>query len=128
MAQPIPSLSYRVLRPVAAAVPLTLVLTLGCSQGSPNDETETDSFISHVPGSSRTEGSVDAAGTGGSSAGDGDGAEADDDSADRAIAEADIIQVDGDRLYALSQFSGLSVVNIADPTNLRLARQLPILR
>jgi hypothetical protein len=40
--------------------------------------------------------------------------------ASRAIAEADILQLDGDRLYALSRYSGLSVVNLSDPAAIRL--------
>ncbi len=38
----------------------------------------------------------------------------------RAIAEADIIQMDGDRLYALSRFSGLTLVDIEDPSKLQI--------
>ena len=36
------------------------------------------------------------------------------------IAEADIIKVDGDRLYALSGTQGLAVIDIADPRELRI--------
>jgi uncharacterized secreted protein with C-terminal beta-propeller domain len=42
------------------------------------------------------------------------------DAAARAISEADILQLDGDRLYALSRFSGLSVVDVSNPAALRL--------
>jgi hypothetical protein len=38
----------------------------------------------------------------------------------RAIAEADIIQLHGDRLYALSRMSGVNVVDVGDPARLRL--------
>ncbi|MDD9968335.1 MAG: beta-propeller domain-containing protein [Myxococcales bacterium] len=38
----------------------------------------------------------------------------------RAIQEADIIQLHGDRLYALSRMSGLNVIDVSDPSNLRL--------
>jgi hypothetical protein len=38
----------------------------------------------------------------------------------RAIAEADIVQVVGDRLYALSRYGGLNIVDIARPNDLRL--------
>ncbi len=41
-------------------------------------------------------------------------------SVQRAIEEADIIKVDGDTLYALSQYGGLSVIDIGDPSDLRL--------
>ncbi len=42
------------------------------------------------------------------------------DSAGRVVQEADIIKVDGDRLYALSKFGGLAVVDIANPDHLEL--------
>lgn len=41
-------------------------------------------------------------------------------SAARAIEEADIIKRDGDRLYALSTFGGLSVIDVSNPDNLKL--------
>ena len=40
--------------------------------------------------------------------------------AERAIAEADILQLSGDRLYALSQYRGLSIVDVSNPAQLRL--------
>ncbi|HTV22905.1 MAG TPA: beta-propeller domain-containing protein [Polyangiaceae bacterium] len=42
------------------------------------------------------------------------------DDAERAISEADILQLSGDRLYALSRFSGLSVIDASTPGALRL--------
>jgi uncharacterized secreted protein with C-terminal beta-propeller domain len=42
------------------------------------------------------------------------------DSAERAIAEADILQLAGDRIYALSQYTGLSIVDASNPRALRL--------
>jgi hypothetical protein len=42
------------------------------------------------------------------------------DAAARAISEADILQLDGDRLYALSRYNGLTVVNVSDPAALRV--------
>ncbi len=41
-------------------------------------------------------------------------------SAARAITEADIIKVEGDILYALSQYSGLSIIDLSDPADLRI--------
>jgi uncharacterized secreted protein with C-terminal beta-propeller domain len=38
----------------------------------------------------------------------------------RAIAEADILQLSGDRLYALSRYRGLSIVDVSNPAQLRL--------
>jgi hypothetical protein len=43
-----------------------------------------------------------------------------DDGSERAISEADILQISGDRLYALSRFSGLSVIDASNPAALRL--------
>lgn len=46
-----------------------------------------------------------------------------DDSGDdpsRAISEADIIKVDGDKLYALSRYSGLAIIDVSDPAHLSL--------
>lgn len=48
--------------------------------------------------------------------------------AQRAIAEADIIQTQGDRLYALSRIAGLAVIDVSDPGALKLLgrfRELP---
>jgi len=48
--------------------------------------------------------------------------------AERAISEADMIQVDGDRLFALSQVTGLAVIDASKPEALRLLgryRELP---
>jgi hypothetical protein len=42
------------------------------------------------------------------------------DAADRAIAEADIIQMSGDRLFALSRVAGLAVIDASDPAALEL--------
>lgn len=39
---------------------------------------------------------------------------------ERAIAEADIVHVAGDRLYALSEYRGLLIVDVSDPDQLRL--------
>ncbi|HEX2730180.1 MAG TPA: beta-propeller domain-containing protein [Polyangiaceae bacterium] len=38
----------------------------------------------------------------------------------RAIAEADVVQVQGDTLYALSAFNGLSVIDISDTNDLKM--------
>ena len=44
-------------------------------------------------------------------------------SAERAIAEADIIQVQGDLLFALSVYSGMTIVDMSDPQDLAVAGQ-----
>jgi hypothetical protein len=40
--------------------------------------------------------------------------------AERAISEADILQLSGDRLYALSRYSGLTIIDASNPAALRL--------
>ncbi|HTV21472.1 MAG TPA: beta-propeller domain-containing protein, partial [Polyangiaceae bacterium] len=45
---------------------------------------------------------------------------ADTDGAQRAISEADILQLSGDRLYALSRYSGLTVIDVSNPASLRI--------
>jgi hypothetical protein len=40
--------------------------------------------------------------------------------ASRAISEADILQLSGDRLYALSRYNGLTVIDVSNPAQLRL--------
>jgi hypothetical protein len=55
-------------------------------------------------------------------------ADRDDGGAARAIVEADMIQLAGDRLYALSRIAGLAVIDVADPKALKLLgryRELP---
>ncbi|NUQ76634.1 MAG: beta-propeller domain-containing protein, partial [Polyangiaceae bacterium] len=52
-------------------------------------------------------------GSSGAGGGGGEPAPAAGDDAERAIEEADIIQVVGNRLYALSQYSGLSVIDVS---------------
>ncbi|HEX2676253.1 MAG TPA: beta-propeller domain-containing protein, partial [Polyangiales bacterium] len=42
------------------------------------------------------------------------------DNPQRTIAEADIVALDGDRLYALSRWAGLSVIDLADPDQPKL--------
>jgi hypothetical protein len=43
--------------------------------------------------------------------------------AERAIVEADIVQIAGDRLYALSRSAGLSIIDIGNPAQLRVLGQ-----
>jgi hypothetical protein len=44
----------------------------------------------------------------------------------RIIQEADIVKLEGERLYALSRFSGLSVVDVSDPDQLRVIGHHPM--
>jgi uncharacterized secreted protein with C-terminal beta-propeller domain len=86
----------------------------------PDDPNDTD-YISDVAsaGSSRSGGGSTDGGAAGAADG-GPAAPPDDGGADRAIAEADIIQTDGDRLFALSQYSGLTIIDISNPSDLRV--------
>ena len=81
---------------------------------------DADDFISHVAGESGGGPGGGAAGesadAGTSSASDSSGG----DRAARAIAEADLLQREGDTLYALSAYAGLSIVDISDPKALVL--------
>lgn len=62
----------------------------------------------------------EAADTSDPSTGDEGGAEGEDGGGDEVdISEADIVQVEGDRLYALSAYAGLSVVDMSNPDALR---------
>ncbi|WP_437304108.1 beta-propeller domain-containing protein [Sorangium sp. So ce388] len=113
---------------VLAAAAVSAGLT-GCqvitSTGPSPDETSPTDFISGNPngpgGRDANEGADGASsgtGTGGGAvpddAGGGDG------EAERAITEADIIQVKDGKLYALSQYSGLSIIDISRRDRLRL--------
>ena len=73
-----------------------------------------EDFVSHVAGQSSDEGTADA----GAAPPEEDGARSGD--AERAIAEADIIQMDGDRLYALSRYAGMHIIDVSDPASLRV--------
>jgi hypothetical protein len=81
-------------------------------------------FVSSAPTGGGSGGNIESASAGALSGG-GDaptvsvteGAEED---PQRAISEADILQLSGDRLYALSRFSGLSVIDASNPAALRL--------
>ncbi|HEU4410358.1 MAG TPA: beta-propeller domain-containing protein [Polyangiaceae bacterium] len=73
-------------------------------------------FISDSPDASGGDDDDDALDAPEAGDGDGDGGG----EAERLIAEADIVQVRGDQLFALSRFAGLSVVDLRDPAKLRL--------
>jgi len=90
---------------------------------NPGTPTVPGSFESDLPksSSSRSAGKASGEGTSApSNAGvpDSDSNQAVD--AQRAIVEADIIQVSGDRLYALSRVAGLSVIDLSNPAGLTI--------
>jgi len=77
-------------------------------------------FISHVPGQSGgrdEDGEVPSADGGGNVDGGVDPSAPP--SPERAISEADILQVEGDTLYALSRYSGMTIIDLSDPAHLR---------
>lgn len=91
-------------------------LALACNGDPDAPGQEGGGFISHVPGGDGDRGGDgDVASPGDENAGDGDG-----DGAERVIAEADIIQLHGSLLYALSQFSGMTIVDVSNPADLQI--------
>lgn len=72
-------------------------------------------FISDDPNT----GGFESGGDTGDPAGEDGGEDSDNGDGDTDVLEADIIQLEGDRLYALSAYSGLTVVDMQDPDELR---------
>lgn len=91
--------------------------TSGSSPGEVDNGFESDDpsgqTASSRGGSSSSSGSADSAGAAPSAEG-----KAED--ASRAIEEADIIKVDGNRLYALSKFGGLAIIDITNPDHMTM--------
>src|SRR5688572_6103795 len=94
----------------------------GGSEPAPPAVDGATGFISHVPGESGNrngDGGVE-----GPVAEDGDANGGADPGAppspERAISEADILKVEGDTLYALSRYSGMTIIDLSDPTQLRV--------
>jgi len=82
-----------------------------CSVG--DQESEGGDFVGDNPGGSPNgRGDEDAAGESG---GDGEAAPDDGEDGERDITEADIVQIEGNRLYALSRYGGLTVIDISRP-------------
>jgi hypothetical protein len=106
-------------RSASRTTSVAVLFWIGALGGACNSSSSAgpSSFESDVPGSS-SGGHRDAA-----SGVPASGAVSDTSSAgeaDRAISEADVIQRDGDRLYALSRVSGLAVIDASDPSALAL--------
>ena len=108
------------------ALPTALASTFSCA----SSDDAADGFVSDDPNGAGDDGifgsddngsSSGMGGSGGSSTGtetgQGGGAEQ---SPEKIIAEADIIQLDGGILYALSEYSGLSIIDISVPDQLQL--------
>ncbi|WP_437731574.1 beta-propeller domain-containing protein [Sorangium sp. So ce1335] len=116
------STRWLVLATAAASAGLT-----GCQLGSTTGPSPDDAPTDFISGSPRSPGGRDVGEDAGGSTGAGGGAAApdadggaDDGGAERAITEADIIQVHDGKLYALSQYSGLSIIDISRRDRLKL--------
>jgi hypothetical protein len=105
--------------------------------GTPQD------FVSDAPGSSSSpnapeaggDGSFGAGGSGqggsggnsaAGSAGAGGSKDPDGNDPKKTIEEADIIQLRGSRLYALSRYSGLAIIDVSDADHLKLLGRYPL--
>lgn len=99
---------------------------MGCSSAP---EENADGFISDSPfvgGGKNTDSAGNTSGTGGGEMSPGAPNAGGDGGAQKAIQEADIIQVEGNKLFALSQYGGLSVIDMTNPTNLSIVGNYPI--
>ncbi|MFV8755097.1 beta-propeller domain-containing protein [Nannocystaceae bacterium ST9] len=94
---------------------------LGLSACQNEDPRVPEDFISDDPTAGSGDGNLGE--DGGEAAGDessgGDEGDPGDGDGEIDISEADIVQVEGDRLYALSTYSGLTVVDMTNPDQLR---------
>lgn len=109
-----------------------LAMTLGAgAMGCSSTPVVEEGFISDSPfnggGKNTDSAGGSSSGTGGGEASPGGAPNAGGDgSAQKAIQEADIIQVDGNNLFALSQYGGLSVIDMTNPSNLSIVGHYPI--
>lgn len=85
-----------------------------------DEDVEFESANPGVAGDSADDDEADDTSTSTDDSEPGDGDEPPEDDPSRDIEEADIIKVDGDRLYALSPYGGLSVIDIADVEDMHL--------
>jgi hypothetical protein len=108
-----------------------LAMTLGAAATgcSSTPAEETNGFISDSPfvgGGKNNDSAGGSSGTGGGEMSPGAPNAGGDGGAQKAIQEADIIQVQGNKLFALSQYGGLSVIDMSNPTNLSIVGNYPI--
>lgn len=102
-----------------------LVLAAGCSSSpteqGPSSDPDSGYFESSVPGARNGLNAGSGGATSGPSAG-GPIIDLDDSGGEvaREIAEADIIQLQGSTLYALSRTGGLSIIDVSEPSALKL--------
>jgi len=100
-----------------------LVLAAGCGAGGPGDQpfAEIDNGFESDDPSGRSAAERGLSSSGGSAdAGAAPAEGADDGSAERTVQEADIIKMDGNRLYALSRYGGLAIIDITNPDKMKL--------
>lgn len=103
-----------------------VALAAGCSSDStangPDSAPEDGYFESAVPGATPDGGGGTTAAGGSGTAGPSAPGSADDDAGEvaREIAEADIIQLQGSTLYAMSRTGGLSIIDVSQPSALKL--------
>jgi hypothetical protein len=101
-------------------------LTLACSGGSgpqgPASNPDSGYFESSINSGGPGRGGLNAGAAGSSSGGPGAAPEAADSGGDaaREIAEADIIQIQGTTLYAMSRTGGLSIIDVSTPSDLKI--------
>lgn len=100
------------------------LMTLACSSSSPSADGGPDNpdFVSDDPDLDDDyygggNGGSGGSGTGGGAGSGGSGGEG---GAERAIEEADIVQTSGNRLYALSRYGGLSIIDVGTQDELEL--------
>ncbi len=107
-------LTYRL-----SALALATLGVLGLSACEQTEERVAEDFISDDPTAGDGNGTF--GGEDGDAADTGVGDEGGDPSGDGEveISEADIVQIEGDRLYALSTYSGLTVVDMTNPDAMR---------
>ena len=101
---------------------LAFVGLAACGSGGSGEDLVDNGFESDDPAGKTAAQRGDTAGgadAGAASAEPSSGAEKND-SAQRAVEEADILKVDGNRLYALSRYGGLAIVDISNPDALKL--------
>src|SRR5690349_20908422 len=120
----------RLSSPLTSLAPALLLLLAACASGdgpdghkgppsTPDQPNGSTKFESDFPVTESTGG--DDAAEDPAAGGDEDGASDDGgDGAERAISEADVVQVVGDRLYTLSRAAGLGVIDLSNPRKLRL--------
>ena len=98
-------------------------LAVGCGSGSNDPYLVDNGFESDDPNGRSSSKSASPGASGGDTSGADAGTATPNDpngGAQRTIQEADIIKVDGNRLYALSRYGGLSIVDITDPDHMKI--------